>query len=460
MKRYIILKTKQPVPKYFLGGLFQGNFSNVATGMLTGGLSTLLNSRRKRNESAGEQDCGCCNCSDKAAQELQQGTAQSLEPTEKEAIQETVETSLPNPVTQQKVEKVPKAQAGGSSDPVMSSLNMGFNQQPGLSQYQLGMLNGGGQQFNGPPILGRPQSYVPQLQPIQGNVDRIMGMNPSATLQPKTLAPMNVGGSGGGGGGLNLNSAKANGIAGAASAALNVATNIAGNVLENKKNTHTDGFGLETIDPKYEKAASRLGGFSKGAGMGASLGAAAGSVIPGLGTAVGGALGAIGGGLVGLFTSRARKKAQKKIDEYNRKYEKAHAGAVRNQDLAAAQALASMQQPAGQMMFKNGGKLTEKPGAVNIITKGKLHKENNNLGNKDKGVPVISSNGKKEYEVEKEELILRRDATLTLEDFVKKYDETKDDSVLEEIGKFMSAELLKNTQDNSDKYKVKVKNES
>lgn len=106
-------------------------------------------------------------------------------------------------------------------------------------------------------------------------------------------------------------------------------------------------------------------------------------------------------------------------------------------------------------MFKNGGKLTE-PGAANVIAKGKLHKENNNLGNKDKGIPVINSKGEKEYELEKEELVLRLETTKTAEDFAKRFNDTRDEGLLEELGALMHQELMGNTQDYSKKFNVDI----
>jgi len=441
MKRYIILRSKQYTPKYAVGGLLRGLVPN------NGSLMQQVNTFGMLGQPA--------------ASNIAPDQTTALD---KQDVQNTVETELPNPTNiTEKADKSLKAQSGlATSDASMQQLYSNQPMQPmqGIQPMQ------NMQPFN--PLVQQPINTTPQLkfnmgqqmQPMQGlgmqsAVDTIGKLTTSASsLVPKKLPAV----PGGGGGGLS--GAKVNGIAGLATTAMGIGTDIAGKIIENKKDTYTDGFGLETVDKKYEKAASRLGGFAKGMGSGAALGASLGTVIPGLGNAVGGAIGAVAGGLVGLFTSRARKKAQKKIDEYNEKYAKAHAGAVRNADVAAAQALAASSQPTGTMLYRNGGKLLEKPGAVNIITKGKLHKENNNLGNKDKGIPVVSTDGKKEYEVEKEELILRRDATLTIEDLVKKYDASKDDAILESIGQYVASELLTNTQDNSNKYKVKVKNES
>lgn len=94
-------------------------------------------------------------------------------------------------------------------------------------------------------------------------------------------------------------------------------------------------------------------------------------------------------------------------------------------------------------------------GDINIIPKGKLHKENNNLGNGDKGIPVVDGS-KKVYELEKEELILRLSATQKAEELHKQYLETEDDSILEELGRFVTDELLNNTEDKSGRYGLTV----
>ena len=107
--------------------------------------------------------------------------------------------------------------------------------------------------------------------------------------------------------------------------------------------------------------------------------------------------------------------------------------------------------------MQDGGKL-EIPGEVNVVVKGKLHKENNNLGNKDKGIPIVNSTGVKEYEVEEGEIIFRKEVTTLIEQYVKMYEETKDDSLFEELGEMLAEELLNNTQDNYGKFGAKVKN--
>ncbi len=91
-----------------------------------------------------------------------------------------------------------------------------------------------------------------------------------------------------------------------------------------------------------------------------------------------------------------------------------------------------------------------------MIPKGKLHKENNNLGQKDKGIPVIDNDGVKHFEVEKEELILTLAITEKVEGLVANYDKTFDDDILIELGKLLTEEILRNTQDNSGKFGTKT----
>ena len=111
--------------------------------------------------------------------------------------------------------------------------------------------------------------------------------------------------------------------------------------------------------------------------------------------------------------------------------------------------------PSKTLTRKSGGKL-ETPGCVNVVVKGKLHKENNNLGNKDKGVPVITPKGEKAYEVEKQEIIFRKPVTAAIEKARDEYNKTKDDKILEDLGKLLAEELTSNTQDNDGKFGVKV----
>ena len=102
---------------------------------------------------------------------------------------------------------------------------------------------------------------------------------------------------------------------------------------------------------------------------------------------------------------------------------------------------------------KNGTKLelqkfinrVEPLGDKNIIPKGNLHKNKNNIG--DKGIPVINKNKEKVLEIELGELIFRHEATTKIESLVKEYNTSKDDGVLLHLGKCVAVELGLNTED-------------
>jgi len=111
--------------------------------------------------------------------------------------------------------------------------------------------------------------------------------------------------------------------------------------------------------------------------------------------------------------------------------------------------------PSKTLIRRDGGKLEELDG-VNVVVKGKLHKENNNLGNKDKGVPVITPEGEKAYEVEKQEIIFRKSLTDLVEKSKQLYKDSKDDALLTKVGEIVAKELLTNTQDNDGRFGVKV----
>jgi hypothetical protein len=111
--------------------------------------------------------------------------------------------------------------------------------------------------------------------------------------------------------------------------------------------------------------------------------------------------------------------------------------------------------PGKTLKMKNGGVIAE-PDSVNVVVKGKLHKENNNLGNKDKGVPVITPDGEKTYEVEKQEIILRKSLTDAIEEARESYKSSKDNQILDSLGKLVAQELLTNTQDNDGKFGVRA----
>jgi hypothetical protein len=98
--------------------------------------------------------------------------------------------------------------------------------------------------------------------------------------------------------------------------------------------------------------------------------------------------------------------------------------------------------------FQQGGKM-------NLIVDGALHARKNNMELEDithKGVPVISYEEGGEItqhaEVEREELILHKELTDTLEKLLKKYKDGDEKAIIE-AGKLIASEILENTQDNT-----------
>jgi len=106
----------------------------------------------------------------------------------------------------------------------------------------------------------------------------------------------------------------------------------------------------------------------------------------------------------------------------------------------------------------------DKPGTVNVVAKGKMHRENNHLGNKDKGIPIINTDGVKEYEIEEGEIVFRQEATDKIEEFVRKIDDAKavgdvniENKLYDEFGAYLKDELLNKTVDNYGKFRVRPK---
>jgi len=227
-----------------------------------------------------------------------------------------------------------------------------------------------------------------------------------------------------------------------------------------------DEYGNRKVNPKAMKAYGATGGLGAGINLGQGLADAFGWGPTA--SLISKGLGGLGGGLAGgLWAKNAAEDAQEDYDktyEANKKAE--FSNTIKDSDMRATKALYGEDgmklgkfslplKKKKKLRLKNGGKL-EEPGAVNVVVKGKLHKENNNLGNKDKGVPVINKMGEKEYEVEEGEIIFRQKVTATIEDAAREYDKTKDPSILESLGKLVYDELKTNTQDNYGEFGVKV----
>jgi gas vesicle protein len=250
------------------------------------------------------------------------------------------------------------------------------------------------------------------------------------------------------------------------------AADLAGNALESLKPVGPfNTWGIETQTKKGNNmsvGASALKGVGKGASMGASIG----SIIPGWGTAAGAVIGGAIGGVTGLL--KGKKKVKDEAAEikdntqlaYEGYHQKANAAqyaalAKHGAKLETMKKLKSAKRNAvswhgKKFKMKSGGKL-DKPGEVNIIPSGTLHKENNNLGQKDKGLPIVDEGGKKIFEVEREELILRLKTTKDVEQFVDSYKKTHNDKHLVDLGKLLSKEIMTNTQDFSGKFGLEAK---
>lgn len=104
--------------------------------------------------------------------------------------------------------------------------------------------------------------------------------------------------------------------------------------------------------------------------------------------------------------------------------------------------------------FQLGGKIDK-----NFIPQGALHKNKHHLeevnpdleGNiTKKGIPVVSMEDggiTQHAEVEKNEIVFSLDTTKTIEEYYRQYQETGDENILVECGKFVANEIMKNTED-------------
>ena len=115
--------------------------------------------------------------------------------------------------------------------------------------------------------------------------------------------------------------------------------------------------------------------------------------------------------------------------------------------------------PDGQQLYETpeGQLYTMKQGGqMNVIPEGALHARKNNMegAGEDftaKGIPVVDNNGEQQAEIETNELILRKKVTEQVEELYKKYNEEesqqKKDSIAIEMGKIITREITKNTDD-------------
>lgn len=98
-------------------------------------------------------------------------------------------------------------------------------------------------------------------------------------------------------------------------------------------------------------------------------------------------------------------------------------------------------QPLGQLQkFQNGG-------AVNIIPEGSLHARKHHMENADnltkKGIPVVDNDGNQQAEIERDEIIFRKEVTYQIEKLAK---EGTDEAAIK-CGELLTHEIIENTDD-------------
>ena len=98
-------------------------------------------------------------------------------------------------------------------------------------------------------------------------------------------------------------------------------------------------------------------------------------------------------------------------------------------------------QPLGQLQkFQNGG-------AVNIIPEGSLHARKHHMENADnltkKGIPVVDNDGNQQAEIERDEIIFRKEVTDQIEKLAK---EGTDEAAIK-CGELLTYEIIENTDD-------------
>ena len=189
----------------------------------------------------------------------------------------------------------------------------------------------------------------------------------------------------------------------------------------------------------------------------------------------------------GLFSSGARHKADSLIQDANRKaqfiktisqksqFQNTFGNAMQNINTVDYQKKLQGYQPNYMHIGKNGMKIEKqeeefiipdisefKPiiateeqlqkfkegGSFNIIPDGALHARKNNMeldGITKKGIPVVDKDGNQQAEIEKNEIIFRKEVTTQIEEAM----QDGSDKKAIEIGKLLVKEIFKNTKDNT-----------
>lgn len=227
-----------------------------------------------------------------------------------------------------------------------------------------------------------------------------------------------------------------------------------GESLIGPEKVSTDHYGVNRADPKNIEKKSSVAGVKTGMDIGGQVGGIFGPVGKIAGTALGAFAGWAFGKKAGI--RKGREAVAKYGNEtmyaenaFNRdKYASGYAMAKGGIKLSIQRKFKSFDKKKKIIpIFKVGGVMD-----ANIIPSGNLHRENNKIDGKDKGIPVVGKDGTKLFEIEKEEFILNLDSTQLLESLVDKYNAKEDSNLLVDIGKMMYFELLGNTKDNTQQF--------
>ena len=108
--------------------------------------------------------------------------------------------------------------------------------------------------------------------------------------------------------------------------------------------------------------------------------------------------------------------------------------------------------PSSLSVYKQGGQMS-------VIPEGALHARKNNMELAKegevthKGIPVVDNDGEQQAEIERNEIIFSKNITDKIEELYKKYNEeessSKKDDIAIKMGKIITCEITKNTQDNT-----------
>lgn len=105
-------------------------------------------------------------------------------------------------------------------------------------------------------------------------------------------------------------------------------------------------------------------------------------------------------------------------------------------------------QPSGQYIINDIDKY-QKGGAFNVLPTGALHARLHHMDDADKitkkGIPVVDMNGRQQAEIERDEIIFRKEVTDRIEALAK---DGSDEAAIE-CGKLLTKEIIENTKDNS-----------